>query len=164
MPTSTPKGKTPRLVSTISMALIGASLFLLFLSRDLSEGLQDEWARENWGLVVRYVIAMLLGGAIMGYLLASMFGHAGLGGWIWAFIGGLLSTLVAGACGSLIGLLPDLLADGWQAKDLVAILFGFLVLPIAAAEKLGSSVIWLAAVAATHVLSKYVRSKLRKRV
>ncbi|WP_170386893.1 hypothetical protein [Ruegeria atlantica] len=141
------------------MALIGGSLFLLFLSRDLPQGLQDDWAKENLGLVVRYVIAMTLGGAIMGYLLASMFGRNGFGGWVLALLGGLISTLVAGACGSLLGLLPDILDDGWQASDLVSILFGFLVLPIAAVDKLGSSAIWLAAIAVTHMMSKYDRAR-----
>ncbi len=162
MPTDKTKTKTPRLAPTITMALIGASLFLLFLSRDLPEGLRDDWAIENVGLVVRYVIAMTLGGATMGYLLAFMFGRAGFGGWILALIGGVLSTLVAGACGSLLGLLPDLLADGWQANDLVAILFGFLVLPIAAVDKLGSSLIWLAAIVAAQILSNYERAQIRR--
>ncbi len=153
------KRKAPRRAATIMMAVIGASLFLLFLSRDLPDGLQDDWARENFGLVARYVIAMTLGGAIMGFLLASLFGRDGIVGWFVALAGGLLSTLIAGAFGSFIGLLPDLLADGWQATDFVAIAFGFLVLPLAAAENTFSLLIWVAMVAATHLLSKVERMK-----
>ncbi|WP_170482565.1 hypothetical protein [Ruegeria arenilitoris] len=159
MPNSGSNEKAPRLTSTIMMALIGAGLFLTFFSRDFPDGLQDDWVRENLGLVARYVIAMMLGGAVMGYLLASMFGRPGLGGWIWAVTGGLLAALVTGACGSLIGLLPDLLADGWQAQDLVSVLFGFLVLPIAAAEKFGSFLIWVIAIAVTHLLSRFERAR-----
>lgn len=141
------------------MAVIGASLFLLFLSRDLPAGLSDDWARQNIGLVARYVIAMTVGGAIMGYLLAPMFGRAGIGGLIASLLGGVLSTFIAGAFGSLIGLLPDLLVNGWQSSDLVAILFGFAVLPLAAAENLGSSLVWLAMVFGAHVLSKIERAR-----
>ncbi|MGV6803137.1 MAG: hypothetical protein ACWA49_02950 [Ruegeria sp.] len=156
--------RKPRLAATMMMAVIGASLFLLFLSRDLPDGLSDDWAKENIGLVVRYVIAMTLGGAIMGYLLASMFGRPSWGGWVIAFFGGLISTLVAGAFGSFIGLLPDLLADGWQSTDLVSILFGFLVLPLAAAENTASTLIWLAMVFAAHLLSRYEHNQAGKRV
>lgn len=141
------------------MAVIGASLFLLFLSRDLPAGLSDDWARQNIGLVARYVIAMTVGGAIMGYLLAPMFGRGGIGGLIASLLGGVLSTFIAGAFGSLIGLLPDLLVNGWQSSDLVAILFGFAVLPLAAAENLGSSLVWLAMVFGAHVLSKIERAR-----
>lgn len=150
--------KPSRRTATLMMAVIGASLFLLFLSRDLPDGLQDDWARENFGLVARYVIAMTLGGAIMGYLLAALFGRDGIVGWFLALAGGLLSTLIAGAFGSFIGLLPDLLADGWQVTDFVAIGFGFLVLPLAAAENTLSSLVWVAMVVATHMLCKFERT------
>ncbi len=153
------KIRTPRRAATSLMALIGASLFLLFLSRDLPGGLSDNWAKQNFGLVVRYVFAMTLGGAAMGYLLAPMFGRPGIGGWSLALVGGLLSTLIAGAFGSFFGLLPDLLSDGWQASDLVSILFGFAVLPLAAAENLSSSLIWLAMVITAHILSFFERKK-----
>lgn len=151
--------KTPRRAATFVMAVIGASLFLLFLSRELPEGLNDDWAKKNIGLVARYVIAMTIGGAAMGYLLAPMFGRAGIGGYIASILGAVLSTLIAGAFGSLIGLLPDLLADGWQSSDLVSILFGFAVLPLAAVENLGSSLVWLAMAVSAHYLSKSERAK-----
>ncbi|WP_170478207.1 hypothetical protein [Ruegeria arenilitoris] len=153
MTVAKPKNKAPRRAATLVMAVIGASLFLLFLSRDLPGGLGDDWAKQNFGLVIRYVTAMTLGGALMGFLLAPMFGRSGVGGWIIALVGGLLSTLIAGAFGSFFGLLPDLLSDGWQASDLVSILFGFAVLPLAAAENLSSSLIWLVMVIAAHILS-----------
>ncbi len=159
MTNSTKPARNPRLGPTIMVAVIGASLFLLFLSRDLPGGLGDEWARDNLSLVLRYVLAMTFGGALMGYLLASMFGRKGVGGWLLALLGGILATLVAGFFGSFFGLLPDLLADGWQAQDLVAILFGFLVLPLAAAENLASSLIWLIMVFATHLLTKSMRAR-----
>ncbi|WP_171126984.1 MULTISPECIES: hypothetical protein [unclassified Ruegeria] len=151
--------KAPRRAATLVMAVIGASLFLLFLSRDLPGGLGDDWAKQNFGLVIRYVIAMTIGGAFMGFLLAPMFGRSGVGGWVTALVGGLLSTFIAGAFGSFFGLLPDLLSDGWQASDLVSILFGFAVLPLAAAENISSSLIWLVMVIAAHVLSLFERRK-----
>ncbi len=149
----------PRRPVTFVMAVIGASLFLLFLSRDLPDGLSDDWAKQNFGLVARYVVAMTLGGALMGYLLAPMFGHSGVGGYALSLVGGVLATLIAGAIGSLFGLLPDLLSDGWQSSDLIAILFGFAVLPLAAAENFGSLLIWLSMVVAAHVLSVFERKK-----
>ena len=66
--------------------------------------------------------------------------------------------MVAGLLGSALGLLPDLLRDGWQMSDLVPILFGLAVLPLAFVGKPLLLVAWLGLIALTHVWARQARA------
>jgi hypothetical protein len=145
------------MVVALMMALTGAMFFFVFLAEDLNALTEAERANLPVGLILRYVVAMGLGGALAGALLAGMFGRRGVLGWVLAGLGGILVTLVAGMLGSAVGMLPDLLADGWQMADLIPILFGLLVLPLAMAGKPFVAIVWLALIVATHVLAGRAR-------
>ena len=97
---------------------------------------------------------MAIAGAVVGWLLAGMFGRPGPLGWLLAALGGLLVALISGALGSAIGLLPDLLRDGWQTgADLIRIGGGALVAPFALAGQPLVALGWAVLVGITHVLA-----------
>lgn len=131
------------------MALVAAIMFATVLHDDLP---QNPDARS--GLIIRYAVAMALGGALAGYLLAGLFGRPGMLGWIMALLGGLLASLVSGFAGSLIGLSPELLLDGVHTSDLIAIFAGILVLPFALADGLTIALAWIVLILLTHVWIK----------
>lgn len=118
-------------ISAIIAALAGF-LFAVVLYNDLSNLSGREHVPLRWGLIGRYVLSMVAGGAAAGYLLAAKFGRPGLAGWIWALLWGVIAILAAGFIGSLIGLLPERLSDGFQASDVIAVAAGGLILPFAA--------------------------------
>lgn len=150
-------GGSPRLIVAVMMALVGAMFFFVFLAEDIENMTNLEWADLPTGLVLRYIVAMGIGGAIAGFLLAGLFGRAGIGGWALAGIGGVLATLLAGLIGSAAGLLPDLLADGWQMADIIPIAFGLLVIPLAMVGKPLIALVWVALLGVTHVLAGRAR-------
>jgi CHASE2 domain-containing sensor protein len=65
-------------------------------------------------------------------MLAGKFGRPGIDGWVSAALWGLVTIFVAGFFGSLIGMLPERLSDGFQLADLIAVAAGGLILPFAA--------------------------------
>lgn len=72
-------------ISAIMAALAGF-LFAIVLYNDLSNLSGREHDPLRWGLIGRYVLSMVAGGAAAGYLLAAKFGRPGIAGWIWAFL------------------------------------------------------------------------------
>ncbi len=149
-----PSGGSPRMVVSLMMALMGAMFFFAFLSEDVSNTTNLDWADVPKGLVIRYIIAMGLGGAIAGWLVSGLFGRSGVMGWLLAALGGLLATVFAGFLGSAVGLLPDLLADGWQMSDLIPIAFGLLVVPLSLVGNPLMTLACVVLVAVTHVWTK----------
>jgi hypothetical protein len=147
-----------RYVTTGMMALIGAVFFFAFLLEDVVGRSSVVWADLPWAVILRYVVAMVIGGALAGWLLAGSFGRRGVAGWLLALLGGALATTIAGLLGSAFGLLPDLLADGWEMADLIPIGYGLAVLPLAFAGVPLLSLAWLVLVALTHVLAKRARA------
>jgi hypothetical protein len=145
----------PLFVVAMMMALTGAAFFFVFLLDDLSR--LDSWADAPWGLILRYIAAMGIGGAIAGALFAVLFGRRGVLGWILAAIGGVLASALAGMFGSAVGLMPDLLRDGWQMGDLIPIAFGLAVVPLAFADWPAIFVAWVAMMALTHLLARRAR-------
>ena len=150
--------RTAGYVATAMMALAGAGFFLVFLLEDLAGRGDVHWSDLPLGLAARYILSMGIGGALAGWLLAGLFGRSGVSGWLAALLGGALAVTVAGLLGSLVGLLPDLLADGWQTGDLIAIVYGLVVLPLAFVGQPLVLLLWLALVAATHLWARHVRA------
>lgn len=150
--------RSPRYVSTLMMALIGVLLIAAFMAEDVVAQGDLAWADLPKGLMLRYLLAMAVGGALSGWLLAGMFGRGGLGGFLLGFLGAVLATLVAGLFGSAAGLLPDLLRDGWSGADLVPILYGLAALPLAFAGQPLLLLGWLVLMLFTHLWARRVRT------
>jgi hypothetical protein len=151
---------SPRLVTALMMAVTGAGFFFIFLLQDVRGGVV-EWSTLPRGLVIRYVVAMGIGGGLAGWLLAGLFGRRGWLGWPLAIVGGILATLFAGLLGSAAGLLPDVLADGWQTADLIPILYGIAVVPLTFATRPLLLLVWLALIAVTHLWTRQARAERR---
>jgi len=140
-----------RRIVTAMMAVMGAAFFFVFLLEDVADPARNAWSDLPWALILRYILAMGIGGALAGAALAGLFGRRGVAGWLLAALAGLVVVAVTGLLGSAVGLLPDLLADGWQMKDLIPIGFGLLVLPLALINNPLVLVIWLVLLAVTHL-------------
>lgn len=139
------------------LSLASLLLFLVFDFEDIGQLEGVDWSNLPVGLIARYAIAMGLGGALAGYILSGFFGRFGFFGWLLAFVGGLLVATIAGVLGSAIGLAPDLLADGIQARDLIPIGAGALVLPLAVVEWPIVVVIWVALIFTAHLIARRSR-------
>lgn len=146
------KAARKRVVAGV-LALASLALFLAMIFEDIGEFATADWSNLPIGLIVRYAVAMGLGGALAGYILAGWFGKSGIFGWLLAFVGGFLAATFAGIIGSAFGLAPDLLSDGFQASDILAIVAGALVLPLAVIGWPVLLPIWLALVGLAHVLA-----------
>lgn len=146
----TKPNREARLRVAVVMALVGLFLFATVLYDDVPSN-----SEARTGLVIRYALAMALGGAIAGYLMARLFDRPGVVGWIFAVLGGVLASIMAGLAGSLIGLLPELLLDGWHSTDMIAIASGILILPFALNDGVFVALAWIGLVLGAHV---WVRS------
>ena len=156
--TENPKPKTgaraPVLAECLLLALASALLFLALVFEDFGQLAETDLSELPMGLIVRYFLAMGLGGAIAGYVLSNLFGRTGLLGWILAMIGGILVATFAGLLGSAIGLLPDLVSDGFQSSDILAVVAGALVLPLALIGWPILLPIWICLILLVHFLAK----------
>lgn len=150
--------RSPRYVTTLMMALIGVLLIAAFMAEDVVATGNVAWADLPKGLMLRYLLAMAIGGALSGWLLCGMFGRGGLGGFVLGFLGSVIATLVAGLFGSAAGLLPDLLRDGWSSSDLIPIFYGLAVLPLAFAGQPLLFAGWLVVMLLTHLWARSIRS------
>lgn len=149
---------TPRLLASALMAVSSALLFTVFVFEDLNALLDTSWSDVPWGLVLRYVLSMGAAGALVGAVLAGVFGRGGIAGWALSIAGGIVAATVAGLLGSFFGLLPGLLSRGIGTGDMIAILAGGLVLPFTVAEWPIVGALWLALVALTHVSIRKLRA------
>ena len=149
--------REPKLITSILLAAASALLFLALVFDDIGDLAGTDWSELPLGLIVRYLLAMAVGGAIAGYALSNLFGRTGLLGWVLALIGGILVATFAGLLGSAIGLLPDLLSDGFQTPDILAVGAGVLVLPLA---MLGWPIlipVWVGLIFLVHLLARRQR-------
>jgi hypothetical protein len=146
-----------RPIAALMMAVVGVLVFSVLLLGDIGLLPSDRSTAVPWSLVIRYAVAMAIGGALAGAVLADLFGRAGVGGWLLSLLGGALASVVAGFLGSAVGLAPDLLRDGLQPGDLIAIGFGAFLAPIALLESWGHLAVWFALVALTHLLCAKAR-------
>lgn len=146
-----------RSIAAGMMALTGVFLFAAFVLEDIRIHPEVPAGELPWGLILRYAVAMALGGAFVGFALAGLFGRTGILGWPLALIGGLLATSLSGLFGSVFGLLPDLLSDGFSVSDVIQAAAGLLILPFAAGDQPWIVLAVLALIIATHVLCR--RSK-----
>lgn len=150
--------RTPRHIPTLMMALVGVLLFFAFVAEDVVAQGGASWETLPKGLILRYLLAMAIGGALAGWLLAGLFGRRGLGGFVLGFVGAVSATLVAGLFGSAAGLLPDMLRDGWSAVDLVPIFYGLAVLPLAFAGQPLLFAGWMIVMLLTHLWARRLRA------
>jgi hypothetical protein len=139
-------------MAALMMAVVGVLIFSVLLVGDMSLLPADASTAVPWGLVIRYGVAMAIGGALAGAALAGMFGRAGVGGWLLSLLAGAIASVVAGLLGSAVGLAPDLLRDGFQTGDLIAVGFGAFLAPIALIESWGHLAVWVGLIALTHLL------------
>lgn len=148
-------------IATVMMAALGAGFLVVFALQDApAEGLV--WVDLPWRIILRYVLAMGIGGGLVGWLLAGCFGRRGAAGWFYALLGGFAATLVAGLVGSAVGQLPVVLLDGWQMADLIPIAFGLLVAPLVIASRPILVLAWIAMIVATHLLARRARAAAPK--
>lgn len=134
------------------MGIMGAAFFYVFLSDDL----QNSGASAA-PLASRYLIAMAVGGGLAGAVFARLFGQPGVQGWIWAAIGAVFCSLVAGLIGSFLGVVPDLIRDGLSSQNLVSIGFGLVLIPLAMVGRPIMFVVWLGLAAVAHLLAARAR-------
>jgi hypothetical protein len=139
-------------MAALMMAVVGVLIFSVLLVGDMSLLPADASTAVPWALVIRYGVAMAIGGALAGAALAGMFGRAGVGGWLLSLLAGAIASVVAGLLGSAVGLAPDLLRDGFQTGDLIAVGFGAFLAPIALIESWGHLAVWVGLIALTHLL------------
>ena len=149
--------RAPKLAASLLLAAASALLFLALIFDDFGHLSETDWSELPLVLIVRYFLAMGVGGAIAGYALSNLFGRTGLLGWVLALIGGILAATFAGLLGSAIGLLPDLLSDGFQSHDILAVTAGALVLPLAMIGWPVLIPIWVCLVFLVHLLAKRQR-------
>ena len=102
----TPSRKA-RLIVTIMMSLTGATFFFGFLTEEMARVTEEQAQLVSRGLIIRYIVAMAIGGAVAGLICAGLFGRHGLPGWLLVLLGAIVVTLLAGLIGSAIGQLPD---------------------------------------------------------
>jgi hypothetical protein len=139
-------------MAALMMAVVGVLIFSVLLVGDMSLLPADASTAVPWALVIRYGVAMAIGGALAGAALAGMFGRAGVGGWLLSLLAGAIASVVAGLLGSAVGLAPDLLRDGFQTGDMIAVGFGAFLAPIALIESWGHLAVWVGLIALTHLL------------
>ncbi len=146
--------RSPVLAESLLLAAASALLFLALVFEDFDQLRETDWSEQPMGLIVRYFVAMGLGGAVAGYALSNLFGRSGLLGWVLAAMGGILVATFAGLLGSAIGLLPDLVSNGFQTPDILAVSAGALVLPLALIGWPTLLPIWIGLIFLVHILAK----------
>ena len=154
---------SPRVIASLAMAVTGTLFFLALVFEDVADLFDTPLSEIPWALILRYAIAMAIGGAVSGLVLAGLFGRSGLIGWLLAILGGLAATVIAGVLGSFFGLSPELLANGWQSSHFVAIASGALVLPLAWGGWPILIPIWAAMVLLTHAMVCRCREEPHRR-
>jgi hypothetical protein len=151
-------GFSPRFVVAGMMDLTGSLHFFAFLLEDTGGVYESTLAEIPFGLILRYIVAMGIGGALAGAIFVGLFGRSGLWGWAVAALGGTISTVVAGALGSAIGLLPDILIRGWSMADMIPIAFGSVMIPLSFVDRPLMFLIWLALLLLTHLWTRTARN------
>lgn len=153
------KTLSPRLIVVLMMAISGAVFFFAFLAEDLGGPSGITLSDIPTGLLLRYIFAMAAGGALAGFLLSGWFGRRGFLGGVLALLGAIVAALIAGLFGSAIGLAPDILADGWQMKDIIPIGMGAAIVPLAFVSQPILLLPWLTLLVITQIWTKAARQR-----
>lgn len=153
------QSRKARLVVMLMMAITGAAFFFGFLSEDMANLADYQREQVSQGLIIRYIIAMALGGAVSGAAFAGMFGRMTIPGWVLAFLGAVLASLLGGLIGSAIGLLPDMAADGLSLTEVISIGFGLVLIPLAMAGHPAMVGVWAVLMIIAHVWAGRIRRK-----
>ena len=140
-----------RITAALMMALLGALLFAAFVLQDIRLRPDLPAGELPWGLMIRYGLAMTLGGAIAGLLFSGLFGRSGAGGWVLTLIAGILAAAISGVLGSAVGLLPELLTDGLNTTEIVRVAAGLLILPLAIVEQPWLAIVLVLLLVITHL-------------
>lgn len=151
------QSRKARLVVMVMMALTGAAFFYGFFTDDMAHIAETQADAVPTSLVIRYIAAMALGGAIAGALFAGLFGWLSIPGWALGLLGAILASLIGGLIGSAIGLLPDLAADGLSLTEVISIGFGLVLIPLAMAGRPFMIAVWLVLMVITQVWAGRVR-------
>ncbi|MAC77517.1 MAG: hypothetical protein CML66_05580 [Rhodobacteraceae bacterium] len=146
-----------RLVVMGMMAVTGAAFFYGFLTDDMARVTETQADQVSQGLIIRYIVAMALGGLVSGAIFAGMFGRMSIPGWVLALLGAVLASLIGGLVGSAIGLLPDLAADGLTLTEVISIGFGLVLIPLAMAGRPFMIAVWVVLMVATQIWAGRVR-------
>lgn len=152
----TPSRKA-RLIVTIMMSFTGATFFFGFLTEEMGRVTEEQAQLVSRGLIIRYIVAMAIGGAVAGLICAGLFGRHGLPGWLLVLLGAIVVTLLAGLIGSAIGQLPDMAADGLNMTELISIGFGLVLIPLAMAGRPAMIAVWAVLMVVTHLLARRAR-------
>ncbi|WP_068117150.1 hypothetical protein [Tropicimonas marinistellae] len=133
------------------MAVISALLVLAFL---LQERPEDASQLDGvGGFVTVQIAAQALGGAICGWLFASVFGQPRVFGWMLSVIGGFFLTLLSGAVAGALLSIPRALTSGLDLNELLRIVGGALTGILAYADQPVVGLGWLVLILLTHVLA-----------
>lgn len=146
-----------RLIVAVMMAIAGAVFFYEFFRDDMANLSESAQADVSSALVIRYLVALAIGGAVAGAITAGLFGRNGVAGWAVAFLGAVLASLLTGLIGSAIGRFPDLIADGFGLNDVVAIGFGLVLIPLSMVDRPTLFAAWLVLMVATHLWARSAR-------
>ena len=146
---------TARSATAVGMAALACLLafLLLYQDREAAAGAEGLWA-----FVAEVLLGHAAGGFVAGWVLAPLFGRRGIVGWLLAFVGGALASLLAGLVGGALSSLPVLIGGQGLATYLVGLGGGALVKPFAMANAPWVVVVWLAVVVGLHLVSAKLRS------
>ena len=147
-------GWTARGLVALSAAALTGAFALAFLwgerqGVDLTAGI--------WAFVAGTLAGHILGGFVLGWALAGLFGRSGAVGWALAALGGVLVTLLGGLIGTAVEVLPAALGGASSASALVRVAAGALITPLAIAAAPWLGAVWIAAVAALHLAARAAR-------
>ena len=152
-----PAGWTARGLVAIGTAALTGAFAIAFLwgerqGVDLTAGV--------WAFVAGTLAGHILGGFVLGWSLAGLFGRSGAGGWALAALGGALVTVLGGLIGTAVEVLPAALGGAGLAAALVRVATGALITPLAIASAPWLGAVWLAAVATIHLAARAARRRL----
>ncbi|MGR3803652.1 hypothetical protein [Marinibacterium profundimaris] len=142
---------------TIMMAITGAAFFFGFLTEELGHVTPEQAQSVPQELIIRYIVAMAIGGALSGLVCAGLFGRHGVGGWVLGLLGAVLASLLAGLIGSAIGQVPDMAAGGFNMTEVISIAFGLVLIPLAMAGRPVMIAVWAVLMVVTHLLARRAR-------
>ena len=113
-----------------------------------------------WGEVAFLAATQAAGGALAGYLLATLFGRRGVIGWIVATVGAILVCLLGGLLGGGLFGLREIIGGGDELiQGLIRLGFGPLNAPLAIAETPSLAAVLAAATGLAHLVIQHMRTK-----
>ena len=112
-----------------------------------------------WGEVAILAATQAAGGAIAGYLLATLFGRRGVIGWVVATVGAIVVCLLGGLLGGALFGLREMIGGGNELiQGLIRLGLGPLNAPLAIAETPSLAAVLAAATGLAHLMIQRVRT------